>query len=40
LGGGQITFPKDLVGEIGFENKDKLMMEYDEEKGELGVGKL
>jgi len=40
LGGGQITFPKDLVREIGFENKDKLMMEYGKEKGELGVGKL
>ena len=39
-GGGQITVPKDLVKEIELENKDKVMIEYDEKKGELRVGKL
>ncbi len=36
-GGGQITIPKDMAKEIEFKNKDKTMIEYDEQKNELRI---
>lgn len=39
-GGGQITVPKGLADIIDFENKDKVMMEYDEDTEVLTVKKL
>lgn len=39
-GGGQITVPKELVEELGLNNKDKLLIEYDPRKKELKLTKL
>ncbi len=39
-GGGQITLPKDLVEALKLKNKDKVMLEYDEETNELKITKL
>ena len=39
-GGGQLTLSKDLVKKLKLENKDKVLIEYDESTGELRVTKL
>ncbi|MEA1924404.1 MAG: AbrB/MazE/SpoVT family DNA-binding domain-containing protein [Candidatus Altiarchaeota archaeon] len=39
-GGGQITVSKDLVKLLNLTNKDKVLIEYDEGKGELKISKL
>ncbi len=39
-GGGQLTIPKDLVGELKLTNKDKVLIEYDPAKKEMRITKL
>jgi len=39
-GGAQITLPKNLVEQMGYINKEKLLLDYDSKKKELRISKL
>lgn len=39
-GGGQITISKDLVKLLDLQNKDKVLIEYDEDEKQIKITKL